>query len=73
MGRRPLANAASTSACPFIEYCYDPPYWEYTTRDVMLKEPIKVDADGFITMSQAPGLGVEPDLELLDKYTILRK
>ncbi|MDD2294584.1 MAG: mandelate racemase/muconate lactonizing enzyme family protein [Eubacteriales bacterium] len=68
-----LQIAASTSACPFIEYCYDPPYWEYTTRDIMLKEPIKVDADGYITVSQAPGLGVEPDLELLDKYTILRK
>jgi len=68
-----LQMAGSTSACPFIEYCYDPPYWEYKTRDQMLKQPIKVDPDGYITISQEPGLGVEPDFELLDRYTLLRK
>ena len=67
-----LQLAASTDCCPFIEYCYDPPAWEYTQRDVMLTEPIRVDSDGYITMSQKPGLGVDPNMELIDRYSVLK-
>ena len=67
-----LQLAASTDCCPFIEYCYDPPAWEYTQRDMMLTEPIRVDSDGYITMSLKPGLGVDPNMELIDRYSVLK-
>ena len=38
----------------------------------MLTEPIRVDSDGYITMSQKPGLGVDPNMELIDRYSVLK-
>ena len=35
-----LHMAGAVSNCPFIEYCYDPPYWPYEVRDMMLTEPL---------------------------------
>ena len=35
--------AGAVNNCPFIEYCYDPPYWPYEVRDLMLTEPLTVD------------------------------
>ena len=68
-----LHVAGSVSNCPFIEYCYDPPRWDYTIRDMMFTEPLKVEKDGYIRVPNKPGLGVELDHELLAKYTILKK
>ncbi|MFQ9444252.1 MAG: mandelate racemase/muconate lactonizing enzyme family protein [Vescimonas sp.] len=68
-----LHMAGAVSNCPFIEYCYDPPYWPYEVRDMMLTEPLVVDKDGYIAVPQKPGLGVEINHELMDKYTVLRK
>lgn len=68
-----LHLAGAVTHCPWIEYCYDPPNWHYTARDVMLTEPLKVDKDGYIAVPQGPGLGVEINHELMDKYTVLRK
>ena len=39
----------------------------------MLTEPLTVDNDGYIDVPKAPGLGVEINHELMDKYTVLRK
>ena len=64
--------AGAVNNCPFIEYCYDPPRWDYTIRDLMLTEPLKVEQDGYIRVPDKPGLGVELNHELLDRYTILR-
>ncbi len=71
-GRRP-AYGGRCQQLPFIEYCYDPPYWPYEVRDMMLTEPLVVDKDGYIAVPQKPGLGVEINHELMDKYTVLRK
>lgn len=68
-----LHMAGAVQNCPFIEYCYDPPNWEYATRDIMLREPLVVDGEGYIQVPQKPGLGVELNHELMDKYTVLRK
>ncbi len=65
-----LQVAGSVTNCPFIEYCYDPPRWDYTIRDCMLTEPLKVDKDGYIHVPDGPGLGVEINHELIDKYTV---
>lgn len=68
-----LHLAGSVQNCPWIEYCYDPPNWHYKTRDLMLTEPLVIDKDGYIPVPQKPGLGVELNHELMDKYTVLRK
>jgi len=49
--------------CTYCEYPFDPPGWVPEGRDAMLKEPIRVDADGYITIPSGPGLGVEIDME----------
>ena len=38
---------------------------------MMLTEPLVVDKDGYIAVPQKPGLGVEINHELMDKYTVL--
>ncbi|WP_406854583.1 mandelate racemase/muconate lactonizing enzyme family protein [Alsobacter sp. KACC 23698] len=45
----------------FLEYPFDPPEWDVDRRDYMMAEPLRVDADGWIVMSDAPGLGYAPD------------
>ncbi len=49
--------------CTYCEYPFDPPGWTPEGRDAMLAEPIRVEADGYITIPAKPGLGVEVDLE----------
>lgn len=63
-----LANAhlaAGLAAPPFIEFPYDPPEWTPERRDFMLQEPIEVDADGMLVLSDRPGLGVVLDEDRL--------
>lgn len=64
-----LANlhvAAALSEAPFAEYPYDPPYWTPERRDFILPESISSDAAGYITLPDAPGLGVEVDWAALE-------
>jgi L-alanine-DL-glutamate epimerase-like enolase superfamily enzyme len=68
-----LHVAGSVSNCPFIEYCYDPPRWHYKIRDMMMAEPIKVDSEGYVHVPKGPGLGVEVNLGLIERYTVLKK
>jgi L-alanine-DL-glutamate epimerase-like enolase superfamily enzyme len=37
-----------------------------------VRNPIRVDAEGFVTVPDAPGLGAEIDLDLLDNHLICR-
>jgi L-alanine-DL-glutamate epimerase-like enolase superfamily enzyme len=55
-----LHLAAAAGAEPFLEFPYDPPTWTPERRDFMLAEPIRVDADGCLAVSDTPGLGIEP-------------
>ena len=62
------ANAhlsAGLADSPFLEYPYDPPEWDLPRRDFMLREPLRVDAQGWINLSDAPGLGCELDPDRL--------
>ncbi len=52
----------------YLEYPYDPPGWVPEGRDAMLTEPIQIDADGWVSLPQAPGLGVELDLERIEAH-----
>lgn len=64
-----LANlhaAAAFANAPWVEFPYDPPYWTPERRDYMLQSPIVPDANGDLTLSEAPGLGVEIDWQALE-------
>ena len=58
------ANAhlvAGFTESPFLEYPFDPPEWSLARRDFMLEEPLKVDREGWIRLSDAPGMGYALD------------
>jgi D-galactarolactone cycloisomerase len=57
-----LANlhlTAGVGGGPYLEYPYDPPGWTPERRDFMLAEPVRVDAEGFLSVPDRPGLGFE--------------
>jgi D-galactarolactone cycloisomerase len=57
-----LANlhlTAGVGGGPYLEFPYDPPGWTPERRDFMLAEPVRVDAEGFVTLPERPGLGFE--------------
>jgi D-galactarolactone cycloisomerase len=55
---------------PFLEFPYDPPGWTPQRRDFMLAEPIETDADGFVHVPAAPGLGIVLDEERIGHYAV---
>jgi L-alanine-DL-glutamate epimerase-like enolase superfamily enzyme len=63
-----LQLAASIPNCPWIEYPYDPPSYTVDTWQMMLKEKIVIDKDGYLPVPQKPGLGVDVDEEVIEKY-----
>jgi L-alanine-DL-glutamate epimerase-like enolase superfamily enzyme len=68
-----LANlhvSAAVSNAPFIEFGFDPPQWSPERRDYILPSPLFADAEGCITLSDAPGLGVEIDWQALEPLRI---
>ena len=58
-----LAVGAAKSA--FLEYPFDPPAWTPERRDFQLVDPVAVDGDGWIDLTDAPGLGLELDRDRL--------
>ncbi len=63
-----IANAHLTAGltdAPYLEFPYDPPEWGLDRRDYMLAEPCTVDAEGWINLPDAPGLGFELDEAVL--------
>jgi L-alanine-DL-glutamate epimerase-like enolase superfamily enzyme len=55
---------------PFFEFPYDPPGWTTERRDFMLGKPIEIDADGFVHVPDAPGLGVVLDEEKVARHEV---
>jgi D-galactarolactone cycloisomerase len=53
---------------PYLEYPYDPPGWTPARRDFMLTEPLGIDGDGCLAISDAPGLGVALDEDAVAHY-----
>ncbi len=63
-----LANAhltAGTVDAPFLEFPFDPPEWTTARRDFLLTETVEVDGEGWITLSDRPGLGLTLDEDAL--------
>jgi len=52
----------------WLEFPHDPPSFVVETRDMMLQEPIRIDPDGTVALPQAPGLGIELNIEMIEKY-----
>ena len=68
-----IANIHLTAGlcdAPFIEFPYDPPDWSYDRRDYMMTEPCAPDADGWLRLSDAPGMGYAPDEAMLARTRI---
>jgi L-alanine-DL-glutamate epimerase-like enolase superfamily enzyme len=68
-----VANAHLTAAitdAPWLEYPYDPPEWGLDRRDYMMAEPLRVDGEGWIVLSEAPGMGYALDEEMLARTRI---
>ena len=68
-----LANlqvAAAVSTASFIEFPYDPPEWTPARRDYMLPTTLEAETDGWITLPEALGLGVEIDWTVLEQWRI---
>ena len=65
-----LHAALALSTAEFIEVPYDPPAWTPERRDFVLPEPLLISGDGTIAAPDGPGLGVEPDLEALERYRV---
>jgi L-alanine-DL-glutamate epimerase-like enolase superfamily enzyme len=58
------ANAhlvAGMADTPFLEFPFDPPEWSLARRDYLMEEPLTADANGWITLSERPGMGYAPD------------
>ncbi len=68
-----LANlhlAAAVSTTPYIEFPYDPPVWTPERRDFILPQPVRPDREGWLTLSDEPGLGVTIDWQGLKSYRL---
>jgi L-alanine-DL-glutamate epimerase-like enolase superfamily enzyme len=60
-----LHLTAGTVDTPFIEFPFDPPEWTTARRDYILTDTIEADGNGWITLSDRPGLGIELDEAVL--------
>ena len=56
---------ASWSHAPFLELINDPPVGDYRNFLSIMVNPPHVDAEGYMELPQAPGLGVEINQELV--------
>ena len=65
-----LHLAAGLGGAPYLEFPYDPPDWTPERRDFPLALPLFPDAHGFVTVPDAPGLGIELNEELLERTRI---
>jgi len=65
-----LQVAAALSTAPFIEFPFDPPEWTTARRDYILPAAIEADEQGYVTLPDAPGLGVELDWAALETLRI---
>jgi L-alanine-DL-glutamate epimerase-like enolase superfamily enzyme len=65
-----LHAALAMSTGEYLEVPYDPPAWSVDRRDFMLPAGIDIDRDGYVAAPAGPGLGVEPDLDALERWRV---
>jgi L-alanine-DL-glutamate epimerase-like enolase superfamily enzyme len=52
---------AGLGQAPFIEFPYDPPQWSLDRRDYIMAEPLVADGEGWLNLSNTPGMGYAVD------------
>ena len=62
------AACAGLRNCPMIEYPFDPPFLTDETQQFYVRNPFKVDADGYVALPHLPGLGIDVDESALKHY-----
>jgi len=62
-----LHLTAGTVGAPFIEFPFDPPEWSTARRDYIMTETIEADGEGWIHLSDQPGLGFTLNEDVLRK------
>ena len=62
-----LHVTAGTVGAPFIEFPFDPPEWTTQRRDYMITNTIEADGEGWIHLSDEPGLGITLNEEVLQQ------
>ena len=62
-----LHLTAGTVGAPFIEFPFDPPEWSTARRDYIMTETIEADGEGWIHLSDQPGLGFTVNDDVLRK------
>jgi L-alanine-DL-glutamate epimerase-like enolase superfamily enzyme len=64
-----MANAQLTAGLMgedgLLEFPFDPPEWTPERRDFGLAEPLEIDEEGYLPLSETPGLGLDLDEDLL--------
>ncbi|HEU0195237.1 MAG TPA: enolase C-terminal domain-like protein, partial [Gaiellales bacterium] len=65
-----LQAALAFSTHPYLEVPLDPPAWPAERRDWLLPAPLEIATDGTVAAPDGPGLGVEPDLDGLDRWRV---
>jgi D-galactarolactone cycloisomerase len=65
-----LHGALAFSTVPWVEVPYDPPAWSPERRDWLLPETLEIASDGTVAPPPGPGLGVEPDLDALERWRV---
>ena len=55
--------------CHYIEYFYDPPGMTTEAFQILLEEPLRIDAEGYLAPPHKPGLGVSLNEEIIAKYS----
>ena len=64
-----LQLSAALVNAPFVEFPYDPPEWSCERRDFMMQAPYRAK-QGFVDLSDRPGLGVDYDEDRLEKTRV---
>ncbi len=59
--------AASPERNP-IEFPFEPPGWIPEYRDALMTEPITIDSEGYVKISDKPGLGFDIDDDALKRF-----
>jgi L-alanine-DL-glutamate epimerase-like enolase superfamily enzyme len=65
-----LHAALAFSPAPYVEVPLDPPAWSAERRDWLLPAAVEIAPDGTVAPPDGPGLGVELDLESLERWRV---
>lgn len=63
-----LQALCTVKNAPFLEYTFEPPSLVPEYLQMMVKEPLLMDKEGFVQIPQKPGIGIELNEEEIAKY-----